>query len=140
MTCRSFLWLLLPISFLANAETPEISHRCLRSESNPVIRLEWRQFSTQNPRWEAAYIRYNNKPTVIPIILASIAAKVLAEGSPWEYHMVWNEILDGQIGGKYTIDTQGANVLSFSYHNPKTQKTFNFIQDNVAYTEEGCHW
>lgn len=140
MKCRFLFLLILPLSILVNAKTVEVIHRCLRSESNPPIRLEWRQFSTQNPNWTSAYIRYNNNQTVIPIVLKYIGAEVRPPGQPLKLQTGWSEVVEAKITGEYTIDTDGGNVLNFSYHNRKTKKTYSFIQDNQAYKADGCHW
>ena len=134
----SLLTMLLPA--LAAAEIPTSWHRCLSSEGDKPIHLEWREYSTVTPDWSAAYIRYGSNKKVVSIVLKETKAIEMAEGRPWEYDSTWVEVNAGKITGEYEIHTQGANIYYFVYLNYKTGKKFSFDQDDAAYTEEGCHW
>lgn len=138
LTHLKFLILLLPA--LANAEAPESWHRCLSTEGGKTIHLEWREFSTTNPQWSSAYVRYGTNKNVVPVVLKEVQAIEMAEDRPWEYDSTWVEVIEGKISGEYQIHTQGANIYYFVYRNFKTSKTFSFNQDNTAHSEDGCHW
>jgi len=126
------------ISFADN--TIAVDFRCLTTNGNNPIQLEWRVFSEAESKWASSYVKYKNSTQVIPLVLRSEEATEQPEGRPWEITSVWLEIFEGKISGEYEIITQGANIYGFLYTNLRNGKKTSFIQDNAAFDEAGCKW
>lgn len=137
--------LMLSIVLLANAPavarpSVQVDFRCLSTEGDKPIKLEWRVFSEDDSDWTAAYVRYKGAKKVIPLVLRSTASDQMEAGRPPERTSVWLEVVAGKITGEYAITSQGANIYGFVYKNLRTGKEVSFMQDNQAYEDSGCKW
>lgn len=126
-----------PVSALASVQ---VDFRCLTTEGERPIRLEWRVFSETDTDWTAAYVRYKGSKKVIPLVLRSTESTEMEAGRPFEFKSVWLEVTAGKISGEYTVTSQGANIYGFVYKNYRTGKEVEFSQDNRAYEEVNCKW
>jgi hypothetical protein len=131
--------LMLPLVALAR-EPVEVDFRCLTSDGDKPIRLEWRVFSELQTDWTASYVKYKGAKRVIPLVLRSSDATETAPGRPSEIRSVWLEVVGGKISGEYAVTTQGANIYGFVYKNYRNGKEVSFSQDNDAFQESQCQW
>ena len=137
--------LLLAVLVLANApalagESVQVDFRCLTTDGDKLIRLEWKVSSEPDTDWTAAYVRYQGSKKVIPLVLRSTESTETAPGRPFEFKSVWLEVIAGKISGEYAVASQGANIYGFVYKNYRTSKETEFSQDNTASAEVGCKW
>jgi len=137
--------LLLAVLVIANApalarERLQVDFRCLATEGDKPIRLEWKVFSEPDTDWTAAYVRYKGSKKVIPLVLRSSESTETAPGRPLEFKSVWLEVIAGKISGEYVVASQGANIYGFVYKNYRTGKETEFSQDNEATAEVNCKW
>lgn len=130
----------VPAAGAVAREAVQVDFRCLTTEGDKPIRLEWRVFSERDSDWTASYVRYQGAQRVIPLIRQSYDATTTAAGRPSEFRSVWVELVGGKISGAYTITSQGANVEGFVYKNYRNGKEFSFSQENDAARESGCQW
>ncbi len=121
-------------------EPVQVDFRCLTTEGDTPIRLEWRTFSEADTDWTAAYVRYRGSKKVIPLVLRSTESTEMSPGRPYEFKSVWLEVVAGKITGEYVVTTQGANVYGFVYKNYRTGKDVQFSQDIEAAAEVNCQW
>ena len=137
----------LYLAFLVFADTPalagvsvQVDFRCLTTEGDKPIRLEWRHFSEPDTDWTAAYVKYKGSKKVIPLVLRSTESTETAPGRPFEFKSVWLEVISGKISGEYVVTTQGVNIGGFVYQNYRSGKEVEFSQDNEALAEGSCQW
>ena len=121
-------------------ESVQVDFRCLATEGDKPIRLEWREFSESGTDWTAAYVRYRGSKKVIPLVLLSTESTEMVPGRPVEFKSVWLEVVAGKISGEYAVTSQGANIYGFVYKNYRTGKEVEFSQDNEADAEAHCKW
>lgn len=137
--------LFLAVFIFANApavarESVQVDFRCLTTDGDKPIRLEWKTFSETDTDWTAAYVRYKGSKKVIPLVLRSTESTEMAPDRPFEFKSVWLEVIAGKISGEYAITSQGANIYGFVYKNYRTGKEVEFSQDSEAYAEVSCKW
>lgn len=115
--------------------------RCFTDSSSLTTKLEMMFYSDEKNNWSGGYVKYGKAKFPIPIVFQSSKEVYAEAGRPSYFETIWLEIATGEVTGKYTTGTQGANVYTLEYAGRKTNKKYSFnetVQRNAA--EDGCKW
>lgn len=131
-------------SFLATnsfASSVRTDLRCFTDASSRTTKLEMMFYSDEKNSWVGGYVKYGKSKPLIPIVFQSSKEVYQEVGRPSFFETAWLEIATGEVTGKYTVGTQGANVYTLEYSGRKTNKKFSFnetVERNAG--EDGCKW
>ncbi|MDR0780350.1 MAG: hypothetical protein LBF16_06605 [Pseudomonadales bacterium] len=114
----------------------------LSGEINDGIHLVYRTFIDTPIPWITAYVKYQNSPEPIALVLKSELDEEIAESRPWQSTYTWLESVDGEFTGEYEVMSQGAIIYNFVYKNYRNGQVTYFFSDLPAYdVEQGqCTW
>lgn len=126
------------LSSLAMASTKLIDERCWQTTSpktHKTVNLLFRLYA-KNDEWAFANVRYDENREAIPLTYKDTKEIQGVEGRPSHFRHYFNEMYQGKLTGKYTFDSQGANVWGFKYFPKNSNKPLvfkeKFIGENIS--------
>ncbi|PHM45007.1 hypothetical protein Xmau_01212 [Xenorhabdus mauleonii] len=139
---KNIIFLMLAtLSINTYASEWSIDIGCFTSYGKKPINLKLVDIYSKKDNARIGYVKYENSHISIPIFLVKENYEILSEDRPYQYTTVWNEIIQGQLNGSYTVISQGARYYGFTYINKKG-KPVDFEENMSAYDEEikDCIW
>jgi hypothetical protein len=115
--------------------------RCFIDDVDQKIKLEMRTYVDGANGWAGGAVRYGKDKDAIPLVWLSSKVIGKFEGRFSTFETVWLEVAAGEVSGRYTTTTQGANVYGFEYTAHQSNKTYKFsetVERNAS--ADGCKW
>ena len=115
---------------------------CFNSGGKKPIRFEMRTYFDSDPKWEGAFVKYENSKNLLTLSLKNTQIYILDKDRPYQTTNIWLEISNNKISGEYEMISQGSNIYSMTYTNVAKKKKFSFVFDaNIASSlTSGCTW
>lgn len=115
------LTLLLSLVFISTHSFAHAQYFCFEAKNSHLLLLD----PHDSAKTQLMYF-----PDLKPIQLRhkNTQAIEIAEGRPFEFHDLFDEIIKGKVTGQYEIVHQGALFYGVSYTQQKTQKVTEFTR------------
>ena len=92
----------------------QVQTRCFQFSGRPAKLLQLRLIDTDDDN-ETAFVRYVGSKAWIPLVLSRSKETPMADSGHSQLDEEWLEVVHDQVGGRYLLSMQGAEVNSFEY-------------------------